>query len=331
MARFREKWRLAALGLKAVALEASTQRSYASYRKAYLEFCRLAGYKPVPVSSQVVCEYVAYLAECLAFSSILKYLGIIRVLHEENGLANPEILQDFGVKLVLLAVKKQLGSAVKRCQPVDPELLLRMRSRLELSDSGDKVIWSIILTGFFGLLRISNLLPPSVEGFDPGKHLTRQKLVFLEDCVVILLTWAKNNQFKDRVVKVPIPRVRGSVLCPVVALAEALRCTGSASRSGPAFVRVDKKGVLKPVLYGWFSKRFLDLIESCGLDRSEFGTHSLRRGAASWALKCGISSDVIRILGDWRSDAYQCYLEVPFSDKLDHMFRFAHRIGSGYH
>ena len=103
--------------------------------------------------------------------------------------------------------------------------------------------------------------------------------------------------------------------------------TKEASYLGPAFVRRDAKGRLVPVRYAWFSKKLLDLLVECGLKRSDYGTHSLRRGGACWALKCGISSEVIRILGDWHSDAYQCYLEVSLEDKMFHMKRFGEAVG----
>ena len=323
MAVFREKWRLAALGLKASAWECSTQRTYASYRKSYLEFCELAGYTPVPVSPHMACEYVAYLADRLAYSSILKYVGIFRILHEEMGLPDPKFLKQYDVKLILLALKKHLGTVIKRQYPVDPELLCCMYSKLDSECTNDMVFWAITLIGFFGLLRISNLLPPSVDGFDPQKHLIRLRIRPRVGCIVVVLVWSKNNQSKARVVEIPIPRVHGSVLCPVSATLKAFRLTSEVSLCGPAFMRRDSDGSLKPILYGWFSKKLLDLVEQCGLARADFGTHSLRRGGASWALKCGFSTDVIKILGDWHSDAYQCYLEIPFKDKLCHMQKFA--------
>ena len=57
--------------------------------------------------------------------------------------------------------------------------------------------------------------------------------------------------------------------------------------------------------------RYKALIRKAGADPGLYGTHSLRRGGATWALKCGLSADVIKLLGDWKSSAYQ----VPFGDR----------------
>jgi hypothetical protein len=244
-------------------------------------------------------------------------------MHEEVGLQDPAVLKNYEVKLLLLALQKRLGTAVKRRTPLNPGLLYQLYAKLSPGSTNDMVVWAIVLLCFFGLLRISNLLPPSVDGFDVAKHLSRHAFMFCEDYIVLSLLWAKNNQTKARVVHVPIPRVCGSVLCPVTATVNAFQLTQGGCSEGPAFLRVGKGGRLKPVLYSWFSKKLLGLIEACGLNRDEFGTHSLRRGGACWALKCGFNSEVIKILGDWHSDAYQCYLEIPLRDKLIHMKKFA--------
>lgn len=322
MVLFRRKWASVAKDLKAKALAASTEKSYATHRKSYLEFCQKAGYVPVPVNSGQVCEYVAYLSDRLSYASIRKYLGIIRILHEEIGLKDPLILEMYDVRLTLLAVRKLLGDEVHRKEPVDPLLLAKMYSKLDFKECDDCVIWAIILLGFFGLLRISNMLGVSCEAFNSKKFLTRDDIKWVPQGIVIYVKWAKNNQFKCRVLELAIPELSGHCLCPVTAIKRAFEQTPLVMGNEPAFQRFDKKGSLTPVKYDWFRVRFLRLISDCGLDKKRYGTHSLRRGGASWALKCGLSADVIRLLGDWNSDAYMCYLDVPLDDRFCHMSQF---------
>jgi hypothetical protein len=187
-------------------------------------------------------------------------------------------------------------------------------------------VWAICLLGFFGLLRISNILPPAAGGFDSEKHLARKHIRKTSFGYVIYVFWAKNNQFRRRVLQIPLPSLPGKMLCPSAALGNALAVSREADCNGPAFMRRNSKGGLVPVLYGWFSKRLLDLVVECGECRNDYGTHSLKRGGACWALKCGFNSEIIKLLGDWHSNAYQQYLEVPLSDKLVHMTRFAQAL-----
>ena len=93
----------------------------------------------------------------------------------------------------------------------------------------------------------------------------------------------------------------------------------------PAFVK-GSPGKLTPVLYGWFMKKLKGVLLSCGQKPDRFGSHSLRRGGASWALRCGLSGDMIRILGDWKSDAYRAYLDVPLIEKVNLVQQLADQV-----
>ena len=46
-----------------------------------------------------------------------------------------------------------------------------------------------------------------------------------------------------------------------------------------------------------------------GIDSSKYSGHSFRRGGASFALECGVPVDLIQSQGDWRSNAYQSYID----------------------
>jgi len=75
---------------------------------------------------------------------------------------------------------------------------------------------------------------------------------------------------------------------------------------------------------------------SCqGINPSGFGTHSFRRGGASFALEAGVSIDSIAVmgdwksdalLGDWKSDALYLYLHMPISQRLQAQHSMASHI-----
>ena len=58
------------------------------------------------------------------------------------------------------------------------------------------------------------------------------------------------------------------------------------------------------------------LVSMLSLDPDDFPSHSLRRGGATFAFQCGIPSELIKLQGDWRSDAYMLYLTLPLADRL---------------
>ena len=307
---------------KLLSLEESTKRSYASHRAAYQQFCDKYKFAPIPVSPLQMARYVAYLSTKLAASSIPKYLNIIRIMHLEIGLPDPGVLHMHQVSEVLKGVEKEKGLATKRMKPISPNILLAIRSKLYLSALSDAALWAAMLLGFCGLLRRSNLFPPSISGFQPDKHLSWSQVTISPSQVVIALPWSKTNQCKERVIQKYLLAVPGHPMCPVMAFTRLLDLTPSdIPPSSPVFWRQGHNG-LTPILYGWFSDRFKSLLSSVVPDSSLYGSHSLRRGGASWALVCGLPSDAIRILGDWRSDAYMDYLDLSPSQSQQYMRQF---------
>lgn len=82
-------------------------------------------------------------------------------------------------------------------------------------------------------------------------------------------------------------------------------------------VRGDKEGAIfihedgSPVSRSWFSAQLSSAIKLCGLNPSVYKGHSFRIGAASHVADRGMSDAQIRILGRWKSNAFQKYIRVP--------------------
>ena len=57
---------------------------------------------------------------------------------------------------------------------------------------------------FFSFLRISNLVPHTLQAFDPVKHLARADVFFAPPGAHVLITWTKTLQSKNaaRVLKI---------------------------------------------------------------------------------------------------------------------------------
>jgi hypothetical protein len=217
------------------------------------------------------------------------------------------------------------GAEPNRREPITPVLLLKIRRLLDWTKLDDVAFCAVSLVGFYGLLRISNIIPYSNPEFDPGKNLSRGMFQRKDWGFLLKLGWAKNIQCRERVLMVTLPELVGHPLCPVRAVELVFSMTEGAQESGPAIVR-GSPGKQVPVLYSWYIRKLQDLVARCGMEAMQFGTHSLRRGGASWWLRCGLSSDVIRVLGDWHSDAYQAYLEIPLEDKVSYCRAFASSI-----
>ena len=58
----------------------------------------------------------------------------------------------------------------------------------------------------------------------------------------------------------------------------------------------------------------MDVLARAGYAPHLYSGHSFRSGGATWAHECGLSGEMIRLLGDWKSEAYFSYLRL--SDEL---------------
>ena len=59
-----------------------------------------------------------------------------------------------------------------------------------------------------------------------------------------------------------------------------------------------------------------NILVRAGFDATCFTGHSFRRGGATFAFQSGVPGELINIQGDWKSEAYQRYLDFSLSAKL---------------
>ena len=57
--------------------------------------------------------------------------------------------------------------------------------------------------------------------------------------------------------------------------------------------------------------------KDAGLDPAHYSGHSLQKGGATCALIAGVPETMVKLQGDWFSNAYQRYLSFPMEQKMD--------------
>lgn len=262
-------------------------------------------YSPVPATDDVLCRYVAFLAQRLSYSSIAQYLNIIRILHLENGYPNP-LQTNFALSCLLRGVRRSLGDSSNRKDPITTTHLLQILSGLDVQKPQDSAIWAAALVAFFCMLRRSNVLPPSLTAFQKSRHLLRQDVALQKDGAIVTIRWTKTIQFQERELRIPLARFN-SALCPYLAIAKHFTLTHKAPPDGPAFV-CSNAPPFQPLTSAVFIHRIKRILGEHGNDASQFSGHSFRRGGASYAYQNGVALHTIKQLGDWKSDVYSKYI-----------------------
>ena len=293
----------------------STKRTYSTHRDTYLRFCHSMSIPSVPASTHGICLYAAYLARTLKFSSIKQYLGIIGLMHKEFGLDNP-LIGNWQLSSLLTGVKRVHGNAPKQKLPINFDILRGIHSQLNLTYSVDAAFWAICLVAFFGMFRKSHLLISKVGSFDSSKQLTKADFSFFQGGVLVRVRWSKTIQFREKVVQIPLIAAPCSIFCPVSAIYRAFSFTPHVSNNSQAFQWVHSSLNIRPFTYGFFMTKLRTCLTKCGLQGMDFGSHSFRRGGASLAFQAGLPLEIIKILGDWKSNAVLLYLTVPLDIRI---------------
>ena len=272
--------------------------------RSFLRFCKKYKIKQWPVSEHVMCLYAQYLAHSFhAIKSVRNYLNGVRTLHILAQVTPPN-LKDIEMRLTLRGLSRKMARPVKRAQPLTPEILLDILTFLDLNKKADLIFWGILLVGFFGMLRKSNLIPDSIDSFDPVKQMTKSHIEFRKELAVIHVTWAKNLQFRERLLEIPIFKMEESPLCPVRILRTLMKLPGGPQ--SPLF-----GGRKVAFTYNKFQRKFRQVLKKAGYVPSAFSSHSLRRGSVCFAYRSGAPLSLVAVYGDWASDAFKNYLQFP--------------------
>ena len=289
----------------------STARTYSIHLNAYLDFCGKLGIDVVPISQTDLGRYIAYLSRRLSFSSVRQYLNIVRLVHLESGLKNP-LEDNWYVTSILNGVRRVKGDTSKRKLPITLDILKGIFIKLNLTQSFDRAFWAACLVGFYSFFRKSNLLVKSHIEFDPSRHLCAKDVQFTTEGAILTVRWSKVIQFRERLLHIPLPKIPNSPFCPSTALLHLMLENPVRSFSVPLF-RYSFAGASHiPLTYKQFSDKLHHCLGAIGIQPSDYSGHSFRRGGASYALQCGLPTDLIKLQGDWSSNAYERYLHPSF-------------------
>ena len=313
--------------LRSHAFPTATKATYKSQLRASLRFCLYFGYTAVPCTPSTVLGYTAFLARTLSPSSIPNYLIVIRIIDLQNGFPNPlqDPLLNWRYHLLLRGIQRQHGRPTKQKLPITPQVLRSIRSRLNMNLLADAPFWAAFLVAFFSFFRKSNLLPPSIVGFNQDCHLRRKDIFLCSWGVILVVRWSKPIQFRQKQLLIPLPKLSQPDLCPLTALRQAFQFTSSADPEGPAFVYA-KDTRYVPYTYDSFTTKLKQVLESSGLSADKYSGHSFRRGGATFAMKAGVPHNLIQAQGDWNSKAYERYLDNSFVYRLQTVATMAAHI-----
>ena len=127
-------------------------------------------------------------------------------------------------------------------------------------------------------------------------------------------------QFRERQLLIPLPHILKSAFCPSSALLTLFFDCPAPCTPTPLFrYRADANVTI--LTQDTFTSKLRDCLRQLGYQADKFTGYSFRRGGASFGLQCGLPPDLIKLQGDWNSNAYERYLQPSFGLRQDVVYK----------
>lgn len=257
----------------------------------------------------------------LAVRTVRSYLSAIAHHHAIDGRPDP---REGSVRLgkELTGLKRLRGVASTQKRPITISLLKEMKKHVPTHTLEGATHWAALCMGVHGLFRLGELLPPAAEKRD----LTNGDIKWVsEKHASVRLRTSKTDPFGKGVLVNLF--ATGDDTCPVAALKSVWNLQNEAGMplgpDDPVFK--NRSGVVGKKSVVALMKRTVAAVAkefpALGLESKDFAGHSLRRGGATSLALRGVRESVLRMLGRWKSDAVNLYIEVPVDS-----FRLASQI-----
>ena len=203
-------------------------------------------------------------------TSVSNYISGVRVLHIFHGY--PFIRADeFLLQLELRGISRLDPHVPVRAIPVTPAILLAFYQHMDKHESLHCSVWACSLFLFFTMARLGSILPKTKTTL-PHTVLTRDRVNFSKEGILVTLLHTKTIQFGRRRLHIPLIRIN-SVLCPVRAF-EGVLAHVQGPPAGPAFVFL-KQGSVQWLTGPIFIRTFRSVLKVSGAAHAKsFTGHS---------------------------------------------------------
>ena len=162
------------------------------------------------------------------------------------------------------------------------------------------MLWAAFLTAFFGLLRSSEFVAPTITTFNKLCTLLITHVHFVGTHIHIQIKTSKTDPFQGCTIKLAPTHHN---ICPVAALKGFLEA--HPTQHGPLFAYADGT---------YLTRRRLNTLLQTAIPNTETGktsSHSFRIRAASTAAASGMTRWLIQQMKRWNSDSFRTYIQIP--------------------
>jgi len=263
-----------------------------AYNQAVEHYRSIEG--PLPAKPDDIANYLLRCQNVYAYATLEMRLSALARWHQVFD--HPDPTKGKLVATVLKGIRRQVNTQQKKAPPMMASDLvsiideLRKRSAGGGSDARSALRnETMLLTGYFGMLRVSELT-----------GLRREDVRFAKNGADIFIRQSKNDKSDKGILK-SIPNAPPeSSLCPVYSLRKWI----DSANLEPHEYLFTSNVTLQPLSTRSINKLLKSLSAyAITLNEQEFfSSHSMRRGCASQASQLGERRGVIKRQGAWKTD-----------------------------
>ena len=299
--------------LMSLALASSTQSTYSSAVKQFLNFCMEHGVKPLPVDRRKLVYFAVALRQSLSTSTIKVYLSAVGSLQRFKDLThhNPQL------KMVLWGTRQtNLDRTSHPRQPIMRavlhRLLYQVRHSHKLHKHDKHMLTAAFLLAFFGFLRVSKFTILSRSRFNTQIHPAKASVSCKRKYYTFTIKASKTDQLQ-RGHKIYILRSHEK-FCPYSAMQKYIGHFLHSPTVGAQPLFTFRDG--SPLTRHSCLKHLRRCLHKAGYLPQDFNTHSFRTGAATSAAHSSLPVHQIKLLGRWKSKAYCRYIRSHHSAEV---------------
>jgi len=262
-----------------------------------------------PVSQPLLLSFLSTCAGTYSGNTLSNYTAGLRAWHMLHG--RPWLIDADTLKATIEGASRLAPPSSKcpQCTPFTPEIISILRSQLDLDNPLDAAMFACITTCFWCIARLGEFTVPSINTFDPTKHITKVGLSLVKDRNGLTvykfdLPWTKTSRTSSHGESVQCAEQSGPV-DPIFTLENHFRINTVAPNEH-LFTRTHSSSRHCPLSKRELTNRINKLAES--INSPNLKGHSLRiRGTLEYLLR-GIPFDVIQSQGHWAGNVFALYL-----------------------
>ncbi len=298
-----------ATALAGKAFRPGTASNHRMQARTYKAFCATYDFRwEAPSVNQLVLYVTHLVAKFTTASAVRNYFSGVRQLFKQMDL-QPAALDSHLVTWQLRAAELTMRTEPSPKLPITPPLLASLCRLCQALGPLGPAMRTALMFGLFGMLRQSNLAPPTAADFDSSRHTCRGDVMRAAPGLIIWVKWSKTQQAAGT--SSVLPLLSGHPADPVAAHEALLQASPTTGDDQPLLTYNTTKGSTAIVTIPKLAQALADMLEVLGLPATRYSLHSLRRGGATAAYKEGVTPEAVKRHGHWSSSAFWGYISAP--------------------